>query len=54
LVNETSDAAECMIVLEDLIMLAMGVHLPEPRRAGEVLDFVTANVIERLDGKGVR
>jgi hypothetical protein len=45
---ETASAAECMVVLESIILGAMLFHHPNPRHASEYLDSMTMRVIDRM------
>lgn len=46
--RETRTEAECMVVLESILLAAMLFHRPEPRHAGEFLDTMTMRVLERM------
>jgi hypothetical protein len=45
---ETASEAECMVVLETIILGAMLFHRPNPQHAAEYLDSMTMRVIERM------
>lgn len=48
LVEGTPDETEAYTVLESLIYAVMLLYRPDPQQAGEVLDTMTAAVIERM------
>lgn len=46
--RETATEAECMVVLETILLAAMLYHRPNPQQASEFLDVLTMHVIERM------
>jgi hypothetical protein len=46
--RETATEAECMVVLETILLAAMLFHRPDPLQAAEFLDTMTMHVIERM------
>lgn len=47
-VENTKDEAEAFTLLESLTLAVMLLHRPDPRQAGEVLDMMTTQVLERM------
>lgn len=47
-VSNPKDEAEAFTLLESLTLAVMLLHRPDPRQAGEVLDVMTATVLERM------
>lgn len=48
LVRESDGESDCMVALESVVFGIMLYYRPNPRHAGEMMDSLTAHVIERL------
>jgi hypothetical protein len=48
LIFETEGESNAMVALESVILGVMLYYRPKPREAGEVMDSMTARVIERM------
>ena len=48
LIRESDGESDCMVALESVVFGVMLYYRPKPRHAGEMMDSMTAAVIERL------
>ena len=48
LVREADGESDCMVALESIVLGVMAFYRPRPRDAGEFLDMMTGQVIQRL------
>lgn len=48
LIKETDGESNAMVVLESVVLGVMLYYRPNPRHAGEMMDSMTAAVIERM------
>jgi hypothetical protein len=48
LVRESDGETDCMVALESVVLGVMLFYRPNPRHAGEFLDMMTTQVIERM------
>lgn len=48
IITETGNEADAMVVLESVMLGLMLYYRPDPRHAGEYMDIMTTQVIERM------
>lgn len=48
LIKETDGESDCLVALESIVLGVMLFYRPNPRHAGEIMDNLTAAVIERM------